>query len=82
MKFQAVVTDSDYDESWSEGMTVFHNPRSLVPLDPDLLKVGLGVAHCLLRRNLHVESTLPEVLPLRIHHTHETSRSGKHDDVT
>jgi len=32
----------NYKEAWIEGMDVFHNPRALHPLNPDLLP---GAAH-------------------------------------
>lgn len=30
----AMVLDEDYDETWSEGLEVYHNPRACHPLDP------------------------------------------------
>lgn len=36
------TVEPDYPERWIDGMQVFHNPRALHPLDPQLL---LGAAH-------------------------------------
>jgi hypothetical protein len=30
----AMAVDEDYEESWSEGLDIFHNPRAVHPLDP------------------------------------------------
>jgi len=30
----AFAVDADYQETWSEGLNIFHNPRALRPLDP------------------------------------------------
>lgn len=33
--FAVRVDDSDYAESWTEGLDVFHNPRAAIPLNPE-----------------------------------------------
>jgi hypothetical protein len=33
--FEARVDDPDYTESWTEGLDVFHNPRAVIPLNPE-----------------------------------------------
>ncbi|WP_255505415.1 hypothetical protein [Alkalisalibacterium limincola] len=30
----AMAVDEDYQETWSEGLDIFHNPRAVHPLDP------------------------------------------------
>jgi hypothetical protein len=35
--FVAIVNDPGYEEDWIQGMNVFHNPRALVPLPPQML---------------------------------------------
>ncbi|WP_145480776.1 hypothetical protein [Stenotrophomonas rhizophila] len=30
----AIAVDGEYEETWSEGLEVYHNPRALHPLDP------------------------------------------------
>ena len=34
--FRSVVDRSDYTELWHEGMYIFHNPRAVHPIDPEL----------------------------------------------
>lgn len=50
-----------HDETWIEGMGVYHNPKALRPLDPGLLP---GAAHHRLNEEHQVESTAPEWQPL------------------
>ncbi|OGT58388.1 MAG: hypothetical protein A3E01_19350 [Gammaproteobacteria bacterium RIFCSPHIGHO2_12_FULL_63_22] len=33
--FSVRVDDPDYDESWTEGLDVFHNPHAAIPLNPE-----------------------------------------------
>lgn len=40
--FAKDLDDPDYEESWSDGLIVFHNPNSVVPLDP---KVFPDISH-------------------------------------
>jgi hypothetical protein len=37
MAFEQRVDDPEFNESWTEGMVVFHNPRALYPLDRRLI---------------------------------------------
>jgi hypothetical protein len=54
------VTDGSYSETWVEGMNVYHNPRAIRPLSPDLL---LGAAHHFLEANGQVRSLVPQFHP-------------------
>jgi hypothetical protein len=55
------VHDPTYGETWMEGMDIYHNPRALHPLDPDMLP---GAAHHRLTEDGQVESLLPGWQPL------------------
>jgi hypothetical protein len=50
-----------YPESWVEGMTVFHNPRALIPLSPDMIP---GASHQFLQPDDSIVSLLPAFHPL------------------
>lgn len=41
MVFSALVNAPSYEESWVEGLNIFHNPNAKIALDPDLLS-GAG----------------------------------------
>lgn len=58
--FEHRVNDSDYEESWSEGIAIWHNPHARHPLDPDLFP---GVAHHMLLPDGNVESLTPQWFP-------------------
>jgi hypothetical protein len=58
-QFRANVGEPGYSETWDEGVSIFHNPRALHPLDPDLFP---GVAHHFLR-NGRMEHALPDFHP-------------------
>ena len=49
-----------YNEDWVEGMVVLHNPRTLRPLDPDLLP---GANHEFLQDDGAIMSLLPDFHP-------------------
>jgi len=36
--FSKNVDDSDYEESWSDGLIMFHNPNAKLPVNPDAFK--------------------------------------------
>lgn len=59
--FSKDVSDTDYRESWIEGMDVYHNPNAAHPLDPAML---MGAAHHRLHNDLQVLSRTPEWHPL------------------
>ena len=50
-----------YSESWVEGMTVFHNPRALIELPPDMIP---GASHQFLKPDGSILSVTPEFHPL------------------
>lgn len=55
------LSDPGYSESWVEGMSVFHNPSALKPLDIRMLP---GAAHHFLERDGTLRSLIPEWHPL------------------
>ncbi len=59
--FRHVVNARDYSETWTEGLDVFHNPRALIPLHPDLVT---GAAHHFLQEDGKMVSFTPEWHPL------------------
>ena len=59
--FRYVVTDSDYNETWGEGLDVFHNPRAKHPIHPVMLP---GAAHHRLRKDGQMDSLTPTFHPL------------------
>ena len=46
--FKAVVEHPAYSESWHDGITIFHNPNAVTPLDPELFP---HVIHCFQSEN-------------------------------
>lgn len=59
--FRQEVGGEGYRESWSEGISIWHNPHAKHPLDPQLFP---GVAHHMLLPNGNVESLIPAWFPL------------------
>lgn len=55
-RFSLEVGSPEYSETWIEGMSVYHNPNAVVPLNPELLP---GAAH----HFLNADGTLTTVLP-------------------
>lgn len=55
------VRDPGYAERWSEGISIFHNPKALKPLDPDLFP---GAAHHWLTEDNKLYSEMPDDFPL------------------
>lgn len=58
--YQHIVGEG-YCETWVEGMEVYHNPRALRPLDPELLR---GAVHNYLLNSGQVCSEIPGWAPL------------------
>jgi hypothetical protein len=58
--FRDEVHALGYRESWVDGMVVLHNPRALIPLDPELIP---GATHEFLRPNGEIMSLMPECPP-------------------
>ena len=59
--FVKSVHESDYRETWVEGMDVFHNPNAKVPLDLAMLP---GAAHHWLKDDGRATSLTPAWQPL------------------
>ncbi|KRA16814.1 hypothetical protein ASD69_08650 [Lysobacter sp. Root604] len=61
LRFTFDVADPRYEETWSEGMDVFHNPRALVPLPREHFPLA---AHHVLEPDGQVRTTTPPWQPL------------------
>lgn len=59
--FRYIVNTSGHQETWTEGLNVFHNPRAIQPLDPAMLPEA---AHHRRLRDGRVESLIPPFHPL------------------
>ena len=60
-KFRHIVSAPNYSETWTEGLDVFHNPKAINPLNPELM---LGAAHHFLQANGTVVSYTPDWHPI------------------
>ncbi|MBI4269038.1 MAG: hypothetical protein HY615_01785 [Candidatus Rokubacteria bacterium] len=58
--FEHVVGGPGYRETWGEGLNVFHNPKAVHPLDPEMLP---DAAHLRLRGDGLMASVTPEWHP-------------------
>ncbi|WP_326522956.1 hypothetical protein [Sphingomonas sp.] len=58
--FRHDVSKPEYTESWVEGMVVLHNPRALIPLEPDQIPYA---NHEFLQPDGRIMSLLPEFQP-------------------
>lgn len=75
------VVSTDYDETWVEGMDIYHNPNALHPFDPDLMP---DAAHHHLREDGLIETTSAGWKPIRSRTSVLTFTSDKNagnDDV-
>ncbi len=59
--FVAEVNSPDYQESWIEGMDVYHNPNALHPLAPEMFS---GAAHHFIEGDGQLRSFVPDWQPL------------------
>lgn len=59
--FKAIVNAPGYEESWTEGISVYHNPNALYPLNPDLLP---DAAHHFQEPDGRLRSFTPDFYPL------------------
>lgn len=59
-QFVTEVNSPDYQETWCEGVSIYHNPTAKFPLDPDAIP---GAAHHSLRDG-RIMSTMPPFHPL------------------
>lgn len=57
--FSYVVTE-ECNESWAEGVSIFHNPNAKIPLDPELFP---SVAHHFLDEEQQIHSFFPDFFP-------------------
>jgi hypothetical protein len=55
------VNAPNYSETWVEGMTVFHNPRALIALPPEMIP---DANHEFLQPDDSIASLVPEFHPL------------------
>lgn len=55
------IRDRRYREHWAEGISIYHNPNALKPLDPRLFP---GVAHHWLEKDGSLTSKIPPSFPL------------------
>jgi hypothetical protein len=55
------VHEPGYEESWIEGMVVFHNPNALIGLPPGMLP---GASHEFLAGDGSITSLVPDFHPL------------------
>jgi len=58
--FRVIVNSEGYEETWVEGLTVIHNPKAIIPLDPDLFP---GACHLHLTEEGQVVSWTPDFFP-------------------
>ncbi|WP_297494696.1 hypothetical protein [Acidocella sp.] len=58
--FAQDVHGPGYNETWVEGMVVFHNPTARIPLDPELIP---GANHEFLQQDGRIMSLLPDFHP-------------------
>lgn len=59
--FRHIVGSPDYQETWSEGLEVYHNPIAVLPLEPNTLP---RVAHMRLKDDGQIIATIPDWHPL------------------
>jgi hypothetical protein len=59
--FKAIVNAKGYDESWVEGLNVYHNPRAIIPLQEHMIP-GAAHHHCAAEGNW--TTTAPRFHPL------------------
>jgi hypothetical protein len=60
-QFRHVVNSPSYKETWVEGLTVYHNPRALLPLDSQIFP---GAAHISLLPDGNIGAFTPSWYPL------------------
>ncbi len=58
--FRVIVNSDGYEETWVEGLTLIHNPKALVPLDPDMFP---GACHLFLADGGQIVSWTPDFFP-------------------
>lgn len=58
--FTGYEVNEDSNETWSEGVIIYHNPNAKIPLDPDLF--DNKVAQCFFEEKM-IKSFMPEIFP-------------------
>lgn len=58
--FRVIVNADGYEEKWVEGLTVIHNPKANIPLNPDLFP---GACHLFLADDGQIISLTPDFFP-------------------
>jgi len=57
LPFRVTVDPSSYDEMWADGLSMYHNPNALQPIDPQLFP---NIAHHIFEDG-QIISTIPEI---------------------
>ncbi|MBD9643633.1 hypothetical protein IB231_08350 [Pantoea sp. PNT02] len=60
LPFYLNVNDENYQELWTEGLDVYHNPNALFPLSPSIFE---NAAHHYLLPDGNIRTTFPEFMP-------------------
>ena len=61
-KFRYIVKPPEYCETWSEGLNIYHNPRAIHPVNPEMLPAA---AHPLVTRKRANKKPYPRFTPLK-----------------
>lgn len=59
--FQVDIDPDEYDETWSEGVSIYHNPQAVTPIDHELFD---GIAQHVLCDDGQIVSNIPPFHPL------------------
>lgn len=60
--FRVYQVDENSDETWSEGVVVYHNPNALIPLAPELFDDRVAQSFFNLESKL-IHSVMPDIFP-------------------
>jgi hypothetical protein len=60
-QFLSYEVDENSRETWSEGVSLFHNPNALIPLDPFLFEDT--IAQSFFKKDGNIQSIMPEIFP-------------------
>jgi len=58
--FRVIVNSEGYEESWTEGLSVIHNPNAIKPLEPECMPQA---AHLFLGKDGQITSYTPDFFP-------------------
>jgi hypothetical protein len=59
--FRVIVNAAGYEETWIEGLNVYHSPNAAIPMPMEMLP---GAAHHFFEKSQHVMSYTPEFHPM------------------